>query len=64
MTWERVKGFMIHLLMESILKLLLIFDHESLKSSYEVPSVDDFLFVLTNDGSKTNLFLEIDKKKS
>lgn len=45
-------------------KVVANFDHESPKSSYEVPSIDDFLFVPTNDGSTTNLFLEIDKKKS
>ncbi len=38
-------------------------DHESLKSSCEVLSIDDFLFAPTNDGSTTNLFLEIDKKE-
>jgi hypothetical protein len=38
-------------------------DHESPKSSCEVPSIDDFLFVATNDGFTTNLFLEIDKKR-
>jgi hypothetical protein len=37
-------------------------EHESPKSSCEVPSIDDFLFAPTNDGSTTNLFLEIDKK--
>ncbi len=44
-------------------KIVLILDHESPKSSCEVPSIDDFLFVPTNDGSTTNLFLEIDKRR-